>query len=201
VRFQQGLFPIAVERTCSRCHGTGRQVKDACRGCRGSGLVTATESLTVTLPAGVDEGATKMVSGQGNRPRSDKAPGDLEITVRVRAHTFFKRAGDDVVCTVPVTFTHAALGGDIEVPTLDGKGKLRVPSGTQPGSVLRIKGKGIPRRGGLGRGDQRVEVAIEVPTQLTERQRGLLEELQKELGEDVQPQRKGFLEKLKDIFG
>jgi molecular chaperone DnaJ len=201
VRFQQGIFPIAVERTCSRCHGTGRQVRDACKGCRGSGLVTSTESLTVTLPAGVDDGATKLVSSHGNKPRSDKAPGDLEITIRVRQHAFFKRLGEDVVCTVPVTFTHAALGGDVEVPTLDGKGKLRVPAGTQPGTVLRIKGKGIPRRGGLGRGDQRVEVAIEVPTQLTERQRGLLEELQKELGEESQPQTRSFLEKLRDLFG
>lgn len=200
VRFQQGLFPIAVERTCSRCRGSGRQVRDACKMCRGSGLVSATESLTVTLPPGVDDGATKMVSGQGNKPRSDKAAGDLEITVRVRQHPFFKRSGEDVVCTVPVTFTHAALGGEVEVPTLDGKGKLRVPAGTQPGSVLRIKGKGIPRRGGLGRGDQRVEVAIEVPTQLTDKQRVLLEQLQKELGEESQPVRKSFLEKLRDLF-
>jgi molecular chaperone DnaJ len=200
VRFQQGLFPIAVERTCSRCRGTGRQVRDACKMCRGSGLVSATESLTVTLPPGVDDGATKLVSGQGNKPRSDKAPGDLEITIRVRQHPFFKRSGEDVVCTVPVTFTHAALGGEVEVPTLDGKGKLRVPAGTQPGSVLRIKGKGIPRRGGLGRGDQRVEVAIEVPTQLSDKQRVLLEQLQKELGEESQPVRKSFLEKLRDLF-
>ena len=102
---------------------------------------------------------------------------------------------------MPVTFTHAALGGEVEVPTLDGKGKLRVPAGTQPGTVLRIKGKGIPRRGGLGRGDQRVEVTIEVPTHLTDRQRSLLEQLQKELGEESQPQTRGFLEKLRDIFG
>jgi molecular chaperone DnaJ len=200
VRFQQGLFPIAVERTCSRCRGTGRQVRDACKMCRGSGLVSSTESLTVTLPPGVDDGATKLVSGQGNKPRSDKAPGDLEITIRVRQHPFFKRSGEDVVCTVPITFTHAALGGEVEVPTLDGKGKLRVPAGTQPGSVLRIKGKGIPRRGGLGRGDHRVEVALEVPTQLTDKQRVLLEQLQKELGEESQPVRKSFLEKLRDLF-
>jgi molecular chaperone DnaJ len=157
--------------------------------------------LQVTIPAGVDAGATKLVAGAGNKPRPDKAAGDLEITITVRAHPFFKRTGDDVVCTVPITFTHAALGGDVEVPTLDGKGKLRVPAGTQPGTVLRIKSKGIPHRGGIGRGDQRVEVAIEVPTDLTARQRELLEELQKELGEDVQPQRKTFLGKLKDIFG
>jgi molecular chaperone DnaJ len=201
VRFQQGIFPIAVERTCSRCRGTGRTVRNACTSCRGSGLVTATESLRVTIPAGVDQGATKLVTGAGNKPRPDKAPGDLEITIVVRAHAFFRRVGDDVVCTVPVTFTHAALGGEVEVPTLDGKGKLRVPSGTQPGTVLRIKGKGIPRRGGLGRGDQRVEVQIEVPTRLTDRQRQLLEELAKELGEDVQPQRKSFMGKLRDLFG
>ena len=201
VRFQQGIFPIAVERTCSRCHGSGRQVRDACKGCRGSGLVTTTESLTVTLPPGVDDGVTKLVSGAGNRPRSDKAPGDLEITIRVRAHPFFKRSGEDVVCTVPITFTSAALGAEVDVPTLDGKGKLRIPAGTQPGAVLRIKGKGLARRGGLGRGDQRVEVALEVPTQLTARQRGLLEDLQRELGEDVQPQTRGFLEKLRDLFG
>jgi molecular chaperone DnaJ len=162
--------------------------------------VTANETLRVTLPPGVEAGATKLVSGAGNKPRSDRAPGDLEITVGVQAHPFFRRAGDDVVCAVPVTFTHAALGGDVEVPTLDGRGKLRVPAGTQPGTVLRIKGKGIPRRGGRGRGDQRVEVTIEVPTRLTDRQRELLEALAGELGEDVQPQQKSFMEKLRELF-
>jgi len=201
VRFQQGIFPIAVERTCSRCRGTGKSVRHACTTCRASGLVTSSESLKVTLPAGVEAGATKLVNGAGNKPRSDKPAGDLEITVAVKPHTFFRRAGDDVVCTVPVTFVHAALGGEVEVPTLDGKGKLRVPAGTQPGTVLRIKSKGIPHRGGLGRGDQRVEVAIEVPTQLTLRQRELLEQLAKELGEDVQPERRSFMSKLRDLFG
>ena len=201
VRFQQGLLPIAVERTCSRCRGTGRTVRTPCGACRGSGLVAATESLKVSIPAGIDAGATKLVTGAGNKPRPDKPPGDLEITIQVRTHPFFRRDGDDVLCTVPVTFTHAALGGEVEVPTLDGKGKLKVPAGTQPGAVLRIKGKGIAHRGGLGRGDQRVEVAIEVPTQLTARQRQLLEELAKELGEDVQPQRKSFMGKLRDLFG
>jgi molecular chaperone DnaJ len=148
----------------------------------------------------VDAGATKLVSGAGNKPRADRAPGDLEITITVSSHPFFKRAGDDVLCTVPITFTHAALGGEVEVPTLDGKGKLRVPAGTQPGSVLRIKGKGIPRRGGAGRGDQRVEVTIEVPTHLTEPQRKLLEALARELGEDVQPVHKSFMEKLRELF-
>jgi molecular chaperone DnaJ len=201
VRFQQGLFPIAVERTCSRCRGTGRTVRHACSACRGSGLVAAKDIVRVAIPAGVEDGATKLVGGAGNKPRPDRAPGDLEIIIHVRQHPFFRRVGDDVVCTVPVTYAHAALGGEVDVPTLDGKGKLRVPPATQPGTVLRIRGKGIPHRAGLGRGDQRVEVTIEVPTQLTERQRQLLEELSKELGEDVQPLRKTFMSKLRDLFG
>lgn len=201
VRFQQGIFPIAVERTCSRCRGTGKTVRHPCGTCRASGLVSSRELLKVTLPPGVEAGATKLVTGAGNKPRSDKSAGDLEIAITVKAHAFFRRIGDDVVCTVPVTFAHAALGGDVDVPTLDGKGKLRVPPGTQPGTVLRIKNKGIPHRGALGRGDQRVEVAIEVPTQLTDRQRDLLEQLAKELGEDVQPERRSFVSKLKDLFG
>jgi molecular chaperone DnaJ len=201
VRFQQGLFPIAVERVCSRCRGTGRTVRVPCTSCKGSGLVATPATIEVTIPPGVEGGTSRLVNGAGNRPRPDRPPGDLEITVQVLAHPFFRRAGDDVICQVPITFAQAALGGEVEVPTLDGKGKLRVPPGTQPGSVLRIKGKGIPKRGGLGRGDQRIEVSLEVPTRLTGRQRELLEELAKELGEDVQPQRKTFVEKLRDLFG
>jgi molecular chaperone DnaJ len=201
VRFQQGLLPLAVERTCSRCKGSGRIVKVPCETCRGSGLVTSTNTLSITIPPGVEPGATRLVSGAGNKPRPDRAPGDIEITIQVRPHTFFKRAGDDVLCQVPITFVQAALGGEVEVPTLDGKGKVRVPPGTQPATVLRIKGKGIPRKAGLGRGDQRIEVTIEVPTELTSRQRELLEALARELGEDVQPQRRTFMEKLRDLFG
>jgi molecular chaperone DnaJ len=201
VRFQQGILPIAVERTCSRCKGTGKIIVNPCATCKGSGLITSANKLMVTIPPGVEHDQTRMVSGVGNRPRSDRPAGDLEITIKVRPHPFFRRSGDDVGCQVPITFAQAALGGEVEVPTLDGKGKLRVPPGTQPGSVLRIKQKGIPRRAGMGRGDQLIEVTVEVPTSLTERQRGLLEELAKELGEDVLPQRRTFVEKLKDLFG
>jgi molecular chaperone DnaJ len=201
VRYQQGILPIAVERPCSRCKGSGKIVRDPCPACKGSALVVATNALVVTIPAGVEPGATRLVSGAGSRPRADRPPGDLEITIRVKPHPFFQRVGDDVACQVPVTFAQAALGAEVEVPTLDGKGKLRVPPGTQPGHVLRIKGKGIPHRVGVGRGDQRVEIGIEVPTQLTPRQTALLEELAKELGEDVQPLQKTFMEKLRDLFG
>lgn len=201
VRYQQGILPIAVDRTCSRCRGSGKLITHPCGTCKGSGLISSKHTLVVTVPPGVDSGQTRLVSGGGNRPRPDRAPGDLEIVITVRPHPFFRRAGDDVACQVPITFAQAALGGEVEVPTLDGKGKLRVPPGTQPGSLLRIKQKGMPRRTGIGRGDQLVEVTIEVPTSLSDKQRELLEQLAKELGEDVQPQRKTFMEKLKDLFG
>jgi molecular chaperone DnaJ len=201
VRFQQGLLPIAVERVCQRCKGRGTVVTHACGTCKGSGLVTNENTVEVTIPPGVEHGATRVVNGAGNRPRPDRAAGDLELEIRVAPHPFFRRAADDVICNVPITFTQAALGSEVEVPTLDGKGKLRVPAGTQPGTTLRIKGKGMPRRAGMGRGDQRVEVNVEVPTSLTGRQRELLEELAKALGEEVLPQRKGFMDKLRDLFG
>jgi molecular chaperone DnaJ len=169
--------------------------------CKGSALVVATNALTVTVPPGVEPGATRLVTGAGSRPRADRPPGDLEITIKIRPHPFFHREGDDVLCQVPVTFAQAALGAEVAVPTLDGKGKLRVPAGTQPGDILRIKGKGVPHRVGMGRGDQRVEVGVEVPTQLTARQKSLLEELARELGEEVQPLQKTFMEKLRDLFG
>jgi molecular chaperone DnaJ len=200
VRFQQGLLPIAVERVCQRCKGRGTVVVRPCNTCKGSGLVTNENEIEITIPPGVEHGATRVVNGAGNRPRPDKAAGDLELEIRVAPHPFFRRAGDDVLCTVPLAFTQAALGSEVEVPTLDGKGKLRVPAGTQAGTTLRIKGKGMPKRTGVGRGDQRVEVTVEVPTSLTARQKELLEELAKELGEDIHPQRKGFMDKLRDLF-
>lgn len=201
VRFQQGLFPIAVERTCSRCRGRGRVVTSPCQGCRGAGLITESNTISVTIPPGMEHGAARVISGAGNRPRPDRPAGDLELAVQVRAHPFFRREADDVLCLVPINFTTATLGGEVEVPTLDGKGKLKVPPGTQPGAVLRIKGKGIPKRAGIGRGDQRVEVTIEVPTQLTAKQRELVEALARELGEEVNPQQRSFMEKLRGLFG
>jgi molecular chaperone DnaJ len=142
-----------------------------------------------------------MVQGAGNRPRADRPAGDLELTIQVKAHPFFRRIGDDVTCQVPIGFTQAALGGEVEVPTLEGKARLKVPAGTQPGTVLRLKGKGIPRRTGIGRGDQMTEVTIEVPTKLTARQRELIGELATELSETIQPQQKTFMDKLRDFFG
>jgi molecular chaperone DnaJ len=201
VRFQQGIFPIAIERSCSRCHGTGKLVTHPCTHCRGAGLMSASHTISVTIPPGIEHGATRTVERGGNTPRPGRPPGDLELAISVGPHPFFRRVGDDVTCTVPVSFAQAALGGELEVPTLEGRGKLKVPAGTQPGTVLRIRGKGIPRRVRGGRGDQLVEVKVEVPVASTPRQQELLAELAKELGDDVQPERKSFVQKLKDFFG
>src|SRR5262249_29146809 len=146
-------------------------VVDPCKSCRGAGLISRSRTIEVTIPAGIENGATRTVERGGNVTRPDKPAGDLELTVRVASHAFFRRVGDDVVCALPITFAQAALGSEIEIPTLEGKGRLRVPPGTQPGTVLRVKGRGIPRRVMGGRGDQLVEVTVEVPTQLTAAQK------------------------------
>ena len=201
VRNQQGVLPIALERPCSRCHGSGKIVLNPCKGCRGAGLVAKPRTIEVTVPAGVENGATRLVERGGNMTRPDRSPGDLELVIRVTPHAFFKRAGDDIVCHLPISFAQAALGGELEIPTLEGKGRMRIPPGTQPGTILRVKGKGIPRRVMGGRGDQLVEVTIEVPTQLTSSQKELIAQLAQELGENVQPQQATFMEKLKSLFG
>jgi len=201
VRFQQSLFPLAVERPCSRCKGTGSIPTTPCKKCGGKGLCSVERVLKVDVPAGIEHGATRVVEQGGHRIRPDKPPGNLELLVEVAPHPFFRRAGDDVVCRVPITFVQAALGGEIDVPTLEGKIKLRIPPSTQPGQVLRVRNKGVEHRLRSGRGDQLVEVAVEIPARLTPRARELIEELGRELGEDVQPQQQGFLEKLKGLFG
>lgn len=201
VRYQQGVFPIAIERPCTHCHGSGRVVVDPCTTCRGAGLVGSRErTIEVTIPAGIENGAARVVERGGNVVRADRPPGDLELTIRVAPHEFFRRAGDDIMCALPVSFAHAALGGELEIPTLEGRGKLRIPAGTQPGTVLRVKGKGIPRRVG-GRGDQLVEVTVQVPTQLTSEQRALIQQMAAGLGEDTQPQQATFMDKLRSLFG
>jgi len=201
VRFQQGVLPLPIERVCSACRGTGRIPNILCSQCAGRGLTKSIRTLEITLPAGIEDGATRVVDGAGNRTRSDRPAGDLEIAVRVESHPFFSRDGDDIVCSVPITFAVAALGGEIDVPSLTGRLKVRVPPSTQPGSTLRIKGKGAPHRYRSGYGDQLVTVSVEIPTSLSGRARELIEELGHELGEDVQPQQKTFVEKLRSLFG
>lgn len=201
VRVQQGVLPIAIERPCSRCNATGRIVNDPCKTCRGAGLRPKSRTVEVTIPPGTENGATRVLERGGNALRPDRSPGDLELTIRVTPHELFRRMGDDILCSMPISFPQAALGGEIEVPTLEGKGRLRVPPGTQSGTVLRVRGKGIPRRVVGGRGDQLVEVTVEVPTQLTASQKELIMQLAEELGESAQPQQATFMEKLKSLFG
>lgn len=200
VRFQQGLFPLAVERTCSRCNGSGSVVLTPCPSCKGAGLRSASHTVELTIPAGVEDGASRTLEGMGSVTRSGRRPGSLEVIVHVRPHELFRRSNDNVVCSLPITFAQAALGDELEIPTLEGKGTMRVPAGTQPGTVLRVRGKGIPRRRLGGRGDQLVEIQVEVPTELNERQKQLIMELATELGESVQPQRRTFVEKLRGLF-
>lgn len=202
VRVQQGVLPIAIERPCGACKGSGRTVSDPCKTCRGAGLYAKSRAIEVTIPPGTEHGATRLVERGGNYVRADRPAGDLELVIRVTPHEFFRRVGDDVACTLPISFPLAALGGEIEVPTLDGRGKLRVPPGTQPGTVLRIKGRGIPKRMVSSRGDQLVEVTIHVPTALTPEQKAIVEQLAAAVGQKIQPvsPAASFLDRLKNLF-
>jgi molecular chaperone DnaJ len=194
----RGFFQVAT--TCPGCGGEGVRVTDPCSGCRGTGRIVQPVNLKVDIPPGVENGMLLQVRGQGE-PGDPGAPrGNLRIQVLVRKHTFFERNRNDLFCQVPISFSQAVLGGDIEVPTLDGPDRLHVPRGTQSGDVLRLKGRGMPDIGGRGRGDELVEVVVETPRTLTARQEELFRELAELDHEDVSPKRKSFFEKLRDYF-
>jgi len=165
---------IVNRRLCPQCGGNGRVVRDKCATCRGTGKVKRQRTIHVRIPAGVDEGAQIRLSGEGEAGSRGGPPGDLYIVIHVKPHEFFEREGDDIYCEVPLTFTQAALGDEIEVPTLTEKVKLRIPAGTQTGTYFRLKGKGVPRLRGMGQGDQHVKVTVVTPTNLTEEQKELL---------------------------
>lgn len=194
----RGFFQVAT--TCPACGGEGVRVTDPCPSCRGSGRQNQVASLTVPVPAGVESGMWIQLRGQGE-PGAPGAPrGNLRIQVLVRKHPFFERNRNDLITQVPISFPQAALGAEIEVPTLDGTEWLNVPKGTQSGDVLRIKGRGMPDVSGHGVGDELVEVVVETPRHLSARQEELLRELAEIEHEDVSPRRKNFFEKLKDYF-
>lgn len=199
MRFQQGFFSIA--KTCGTCNGQGTVIADPCPACRGGGAERRTHTLSIKVPAGVDTGSRLKLRGEGEGGSSGAPSGDLYVLIQVREHPIFVRDGNDVVCDVPVSFAQAALGTEIEVPTLDGLTKVKVPAGTQSGALLKLKGKGVPDLGGYGRGDQIVRVAVETPRKLSKRQRELLEEFARLAGEEVHPLSKSFLEKVKSIIG
>ncbi|HZA14920.1 MAG TPA: molecular chaperone DnaJ [Myxococcaceae bacterium] len=199
VRFTQGFF--AVSRTCNHCGGVGQVVADPCARCGGRGKIESESQVTVKVPPGVDTGTRIRYAGEGEPGDHGGAPGDLYVVMHVREHPIFVREESDVLCEMPISFTQAALGATIDVPTLDGKVKMKVPPGTQSGKVFRLKAKGIPRLHGGGRGDQHVKVVIETPSQLTREQRELLERFAEISGEETHPQSKSFLEKVRELFG
>ncbi len=200
VRTQQGFFSIST--TCGQCRGEGSIIADPCPKCQGQGRIRKPQSISVKIPAGVDNGSRLKLRGEGEAGFAGGPQGDLYVVIHVREHPMFARQDNDVVIEVPVSFPQAALGAEIEVPTLEGKVKLKIPSATQSGKVFRLKGKGIVDLHGYGRGDQLVKILIETPRRLSARQRELLEEFAKLSGEDVNhPMAKGFVDKLKEMFG
>ena len=195
VRFQQGFFSIS--KTCGRCGGAGRIITDPCKFCKGQGKVKKSKSINIKIPAGVDTGSRLRISNEGDMGFHGGPPGDLYIILNVEEHPFFKRDGNDLFCDVPLSFPQAALGAEIEVPTLDGTSNLKIPPSTPSGRVFYLKGKGIQKLGGHSRGDQILRVYIDVPKKLTLRQKELLEEFAQINGDEVA---KSFKEKLKDLF-
>jgi len=198
VRFQQGFF--SVSRTCSHCNGEGRVVDSPCTTCRGTGSVKDSKTLSVKVPPGVETGNRLKLSGEGGQGTKGGPNGDLYVLINVKEHPLFTREGNDVLCEIPISFTQAALGCEIEIPTLEGQVSLKIPEGTQSGRIFRLRSKGIPVLQGYGRGDQLVIMRIETPTNLNRQQRDLLEEFARISGEDVHPMRKGFFDKVMDIL-
>jgi molecular chaperone DnaJ len=183
--------------TCQVCGGNGKIIKDPCVKCHGDGKIKVRKKINVKIPAGVDTGNQIRVSGAGEAGEKGAPPGDLYIVVYVKEHRFFERDGDDIFCRVPISFVQAALGDEIEVDTLDGKVKLRIPEGTQTGTSFRLRGKGMPRVNTAHKGDQHVRVIIYTPTELNDKQRDLLRQLGEELGVNPNEQQRSFFEKVK----
>ncbi|MBI4267053.1 MAG: molecular chaperone DnaJ [Chloroflexi bacterium] len=187
-RAQQSLFGQFINiGVCSTCHGEGRVITDPCPECRGVGRLKQRRSLTIEIPAGVDDGAEVYVSGEGEAGLRGGSPGDLRVNLSVLKHEFFIREGDDIIFELPVNFAQAALGAEVEVPTLDGTGKFRIPPGSQTDKTFRLKGKGISHLHSNGRGDQLVRLFVSTPESLTKEQRKLFEELARTLGPAKKP--------------
>lgn len=191
---------VQSAQTCDKCRGTGKIIETPCKTCDGKGRVRRKKSVEVSIPAGIDDEQILNVSGRGNAGMNGGPSGDLHVYVSVRPHPIFQRRGGDVWCEMPVTFTQAALGADVEVPTLDGKVSYHIHEGTQPGDVFRLKGRGIPSLHGRSRGDQYVQVTVEVPKNLNKRQKELLAELDNASDDKNYQKRKSFFSKLKDLF-
>jgi len=198
MRYQQGFF--AISRTCSTCQGSGKLIVDPCNQCKGQGRITRERTVKVNVPAGVEEGARILYSGEGEAGLYGGPSGDLYVVLHAKEHPFFEREGKHLYCAVPISFPQAALGTEIQVPTLDGEYTLKVPEGTQTGTTFKARGKGVPVLNGRGRGDLYIEVKVQTPAKLNSRQRELLEELRATTSVENKPVSLSLLHKVKEIF-
>lgn len=199
VRYQQGFFSMA--RTCPTCQGAGSVITDPCPKCKGEGRVLRQRTVDAKIPAGVEDGTRIRFSGLGEAGAFGGPAGDLYVVLHVKEHPFFEREGTDLHCVIPISFTQAALGTEIRVPTIDGEHTVKIPEGVQSGSTIRIRGKGVPVLNGHGKGDLFVEIRVQTPTKLTKHQRELLQELEGSSKIENKPQRRTLIGKVKDIFG
>ena len=199
VRASQGMFRVV--RTCPACHGRGQAIKTPCKSCGGRGLVQKDRTLAVKIPQGVEDGTRIRLSGEGDAGPRSGPPGDLYLFLSVKPHPLFERQGPDLFCRAPVPMHKAALGGDVEIPTIDGeRAKISIPAGSQTGRRFRIKSKGMTQLRARDRGDLHVEIAVETPMHLSAKQRKLMEEFAKDCGEEAHPQTKGFFDRVKSFF-
>lgn len=198
VRRQQGFF--TVSQTCPKCSGAGQTVSDPCGTCHGDGRTRKKTELEVKVPGGIDHGQRLKLTGEGDAGSKGGPAGDLYVVIDIKEHELFERDGFDVHCTIPVSFSQAALGAEVEVPTLDGKVSVKVPTGTQSGKKMRLKGKGIQRLGGYGNGDQIMHIHVETPQKLSKEQEELFQKLSTFDTESSHPMSNGFFDKVKNLF-
>ena len=201
VRIQQGFF--SIQQTCPKCHGTGKFIAEPCGSCHGAGRVKQHKTLAVKIPAGVDEGDRIRLSGEGEHGVNGGPSGDLYVQIHLKAHPVFQREQNDLHCEMPISFTTAALGGEIEIPTLDGAANLKIPAETQSGKIFRLRGKGIKGVRSHSHGDLLCHVVVETPVNLTDRQKELLRELDETSKGDAErhnPRAKSWMDRVRDFF-
>lgn len=199
VHQKQGFFTLRT--TCPKCHGSGKIIETPCHRCNGNGMYPKKSKINVQIPAGIEDGARLRVSGQGEPGENGAPSGDLYCDIHIRPHPIFKRQDHDVICDFPITFTQAALGSEIDVPTISGKLiKVKVPRGTQNGDIIPVRGEGFPHFRGYGKGDMLVHIIVEVPVKLTSRQEQLLREFAELEHKNVTPKQKSFFQKVKEML-
>ncbi len=200
-RHQTAFGSFVQARTCERCRGEGQIITDPCKTCNGQGQVRRQRTLKVNIPPGVDTGHKLRMAGEGEAGPNNGPPGDLYIVIEVEPHSIFKRDGSNLYCEVPISIVQAIMGDEIKVPTLEGKVSLKIPPGTQPGRKFRLKNKGLQNIQGYGRGDLYVQARVVIPENINRKQKDLLEEFAQISGDEINPEQKGFLKKVRDAFG